>query len=140
MRRLTWKCHAEEFDRLMTTSTYKGKDIFVATAGSEYFQGGRDAEMTFGIGTIDYSALYDGDDLRTIALGPNSGADDTGLRHLPSDAAADLQLTELVGGETYIITSLGTSDGAAGDATIDNIIANSDLDAATDLQSVWSLP
>ena len=35
----------------MTTSTYKGKDIFVDTAGSEYVSmGGRDAEMTFGIG------------------------------------------------------------------------------------------
>ena len=44
---------ADEFNRLMTTSKYKGKDIFVTTAGSEYVSmGGRDAEMTFGIGTI----------------------------------------------------------------------------------------
>ena len=41
---------ADEFHRLMTTSTYKGKDVFVATAGSEYVSlGGRDAEMTFGL-------------------------------------------------------------------------------------------
>ena len=40
----------------MTTSTYKGKDIFVDTAGREYVSmGGRDAEMTFGIGEVDYS-------------------------------------------------------------------------------------
>ena len=49
----------DEFNRLMTTSKYKGKGIFVTNAGSEYVSmGGRDAEMTFGIGTIDYSALY----------------------------------------------------------------------------------
>ena len=40
----------------MSTSKYKGKGIFVTTAGSEYVSmGARDAEMTFGIGTIDYS-------------------------------------------------------------------------------------
>jgi flagellin len=51
---------ADEFHRLMTTSTYKGKDVFVATAGSEYVSlGGRDAEMTFGIGDITYTELYD---------------------------------------------------------------------------------
>ncbi len=50
----------DEFNRLMTTSTYKGKNVFVSTAGSEYVSlGGRDAEMTFGIGTIDYTELYD---------------------------------------------------------------------------------
>ena len=51
---------ADEFHRLMTTSTYKGKDVFVTTAGSEYVSlGGRDAEMTFGIGDITYTELYD---------------------------------------------------------------------------------
>ena len=58
MRRLTsrQKPLQKELDRLMTTSTYKGKDIFVTTAGSEYVSmGGRDSEMTFGIGEVDYS-------------------------------------------------------------------------------------
>ena len=51
---------ADEFHRLMTTSTYKGKDVFVTNAGSEYVSlGGRDAEMTFGIGDITYTELYD---------------------------------------------------------------------------------
>ena len=51
----------DEFNRLMTTSTYKGKNVFVTTAGEEYVSiGGRDAEMTFGIATIDYSAMYTG--------------------------------------------------------------------------------
>ena len=84
---------ADEFNRLMTTSTYKGKDVFVTTAGSEYVSlGGRDAEMTFGIGDIDYSALYTTD--RTVGdyetptagtTGPNEG-DEVGLTTLPSEA------------------------------------------------------
>ena len=51
---------ADEFNRLMTTSTYKGRDIYNDTAGGLYVSmGGRDQEMTFGIGKIDYTALYD---------------------------------------------------------------------------------
>ena len=43
----------DEFHRLMSTSTYKGKNVFVSTAGSEYVSlGGRDAEMTFGVKKI----------------------------------------------------------------------------------------
>ena len=50
---------ADEFHRLMSTSTYKGKDIFVETANSEYVSmGGRDSEMNFGIGRVKYSNLY----------------------------------------------------------------------------------
>ena len=49
----------DEFHRLMSTSKYKGKDLFVTTAGSEYVSmGGRDAEMTFGIAKVKYSNLY----------------------------------------------------------------------------------
>ena len=61
---------ADEFHRLMSTSTYKGKDIFVTTAGSEYVSmGGRDAEMTFGLGRVQYQEMYihndDGDNTYT---------------------------------------------------------------------------
>ena len=43
----------DEFHRLMSTSTYKGKNVFVTTAGSEYVSlGGRDAEMTLGSGRL----------------------------------------------------------------------------------------
>jgi len=49
----------DEFHRLLSTAKYKGKDLFVTTAGSEYVSlGGRDAEMSFGIGKIAYSNLY----------------------------------------------------------------------------------
>ena len=50
---------ADEFHRLMSTSTYKGKNIFVTTAGGEYVSmGGRDAEMTFGLGEVEYQEMY----------------------------------------------------------------------------------
>ena len=52
---------ADEFHRLLSTSKYKGKDLFVTNAGSEYVSlGGRDAEMTFGIADISYSELHAG--------------------------------------------------------------------------------
>ena len=55
---------ADEFHRLMSTSTYKGKNIFVDTAGGEYVSmGGRDSEMTFGIEKVKYQEMYiHGDD------------------------------------------------------------------------------
>jgi flagellin len=50
---------ADEFHRLMDTSTYKGKDVFVSSANSDYVSmGGRNSEMTFGIGEVQYSNLY----------------------------------------------------------------------------------
>ena len=50
---------ADEFHRLMSTSTYKGKDVFVDTASSDYVSmGGRNQEMTFGLGRVKYSNLY----------------------------------------------------------------------------------
>lgn len=49
----------DEFHRLLSNAKYKGKSLFVDTAGSEYVSlGGRDAEMTFGIQKIAYSNLY----------------------------------------------------------------------------------
>ena len=68
----------DEFDRLMSGSTYKGKNVFVSSAGSEYVSlGGRDAEMTFGIATIDYTELHDGTNDST-----------TDLAHLASEGAS----------------------------------------------------
>ena len=65
---------ADEFHRLMSTSTYKGKNVFVSNADSEYVSmGGRNAEMTFGIGTITYTELYNSN-ARTIVSGPNAAA------------------------------------------------------------------
>ena len=116
---------ADEFNRLMTTSTYKGRDIYTDTASSLYVSmGGRDQEMTFGIGKIDYTALYGGDVYgsteRTVSGGPNATAK-FHLAHLPSDAvavktygaAAKTGITTTQGleaGKSYIITAVGGTD------------------------------
>ena len=66
---------ADEFHRLLTTSTYKGKDIFVDSAGSELVSiGGRSAQMTFGVQRIDHDALYD---YKNTVLTGASGSNDT---------------------------------------------------------------
>ena len=103
---------ADEFNRLMQNSTYKGKDVFVSSAGSEYVSlGGRDAEMTFGIGDVDYSTLYTTD--RTIptdadVVNPNENLA-VGLVKLPSEAvrsSADADNGATLTGQTNALTSL----------------------------------
>jgi flagellin len=127
----------DEFHRLMTTSTYKGKDVFVATAGSEYVSlGGRDAEMTFGIGDITYTELYD-------VTATSTSADTTTTRAgRVYKATASVDLSAAGGsatassGDTFIATKKATgldgtkieevgnhlmhspSDGAAADTNI----------------------
>jgi len=131
---------ADEFNRLMTSATYKGKDIFVDTAGSEYVSmGGRDAQMTFGIGKIDYSSIYTPQASvtpRDAGL-PNEGAL-FNLAYAPSDAVVGpvTQLTgdndgttyEMLSGTTYeiVVAPSANADAAA-------IVANSDL---TDVSQV----
>jgi len=110
----------DEFDRLMANSTYKGKNVFVTNAGSEYVSlGGRDAEMTFGIGTISYSELHDG-----------ANDSDTDLAHKPSAVfTAAAALTTLEKNTTYEITDLnGKAAGATDPAAI---IAGSTLTTGT---------
>ena len=130
---------ADEFNRLMTTSTYKGRNIFVDTASSLYVSmGGRDQEMTFGVGTIDYTALYSAT-AATIAEankyaspvvdGPNKGGS-FNLAHLPSDAVVEKSYgrasnteidtapgpAKLLAGRTYVMTSIN-ADGDTSNAT-----------------------
>ena len=106
---------ADEFNRLMTSATYKGKDIFVETAGSEYVSmGGRDAEMTFGIGKIDYSDIYGA--ARTVQSGLPNGGSLVNLTALPSDAVTGPTFdvggasssATLTAGKTYEIVELNT--------------------------------
>ena len=122
---------ADEFNRLMTTSKYKGKGIFVTTAGSEYVSmGGRDAEMTFGIGTISYTELYGS--ARTISYtgGPSNGAS-VNLTHLPSDAvdSAPVTVASIQNGVTYEITDVTNLD----NTSKGEIVAISDLAAVGDV-------
>ena len=124
---------ADEFNRLMTTSTYKGRDVYNDTAGALYVSmGGRDQEMTFGIGKITYTDLYDTE--RTIAAatatvdGPNKDGK-FNLTHLPSDAvvvkeygkatSTDLNNNPKIAldaNKTYIVTTAaaGAQDNYAG--------------------------
>ena len=122
---------AQEFNRLMSSNTYKGKNVFVDTANSEFVSmGGREAEMTFGIGEFDYSELYG--DARTVETGlPNAGAN-VNLTFLPSDAVFGKELDHaatitaggtLERGKTYAVT-------VDGDTDLTNVIAaQSDLAA-----------
>ena len=122
---------AQEFNRLMTSATYKGKNIFVDTAGSEYVSmGGRNAEMTFGIGKMDYSAVFGA--TRTIDAGlPNAGQL-MNLTSMPSDAVVGptFTTTSLKAGKIYEITVLPA------DATdLTNFQNKLIADGATTLQS-----
>jgi flagellin len=119
---------ADEFNRLMSTSTYKGKNVFVTTAASEYVSmGGRNAEMTFGIGTIDYSALYAGDRAIDNVGGPSDDVTKVNLVKLPSDGVVPKPVTiaSLNAGIQYQITGLGTLDATAKTAiaAASNIVA-----------------
>ena len=104
---------ADEFNRLMQNSTYKGKNVFVSSAGSEFVSlGGRDAEMTFGIGDVSYTELYTTS--RTIptdadVVNPNEGLTGVGLVVLPSEAvrdSADANNGATLTSETNNLTSL----------------------------------
>ena len=98
---------ADEFHRLMSTSTYKGKDVFVAAAGGEYVSmGGRDAEMTFGIADVAYQEMY----VHTshAAFYAEAGT--------PANEAA-FQTDVIIKGSTYEITVAGDDDDDADFAT-----------------------
>jgi len=94
----------DEFHRLLSTAKYKGKPLFVETAGSEYVSlGGRDAEMTFGIGKIAYSNLYlhdytvfatesDNLDLETLPSAMHPGS----LKHSTDDAITEHRVAEAI--------------------------------------------
>ena len=115
---------ADEFNRLMTTSAYKGKDVFVDNASSEYVSvGGRNAEMTFGIGRITYTELYDTERTISNTGGPND-AGKFNLVHLASDgvnakaqkyglAVNTVTTGNLTADKSYVVRNVVTTGGAA---------------------------
>ena len=122
---------AQEFNRLMSNNTYKGKNVFVDTANSEFVSmGGREAEMTFGIGEFDYSELFG--TARTVDTGLPNANTQVNLTFLPSDAVfgpvldftADITTggDTLQRGKTYVVTNTQT-----GSDFDDVIAAQSDL-------------
>jgi flagellin len=88
--------------------------------------GGRDQEMTFGIGKIDYSAMYGGTSVAqaaavrsavadtagtTTTAGPNQGAM-FNLAHLPSDGVVAKEY-----GKAIVTVTAGTTDALKGNTT-----------------------
>jgi|UPI0003626B30 flagellin len=111
----------DEFNRLMSNSTYKGKNVFVTTAGSEYVSlGGRDAEMTFGIGTISYTELHDGNNNST-----------TDLAHTPSSAVAAATSFGTTGTDFGTNTTWEITETIDGTGDAQHIVDNSDLTATS---------
>ena len=96
--------------------------------------GGRNAEMTFGIGDVSYTTLHT--TARTISGGPND-TESFNLAHLPSDAVAGHKVASnatnypVVAGEVYEVTALANYvDGHADDAKIQTMFGISDGAAA----------
>ena len=107
---------ADELDRLLTTAKYKGKALFVSSAGSEYVSlGGRDAEMTFGIGTLTAAGsavrlLYNESAVNSNVNGgansPNAGGTFY-LQKLPSEAVVNPANGNAAGASTSgVLTTL----------------------------------
>ena len=120
---------ADEFNRLMQTSTYKGKNVFVDNAASEYVSlGGRNAEMTFGIGKVSYSELYT---TQRQITGYTDGPNNNGyfnLTYLPSDAVASkpIDIKTIEAGVTYEITDVDGGTNALDSTSITAINTASD--------------
>ena len=70
---------ADEFDRLMKTSTYKGLDVFATSTGAyNVAMGGRSANLTFGIAAVTYAALYNTATTNALIKAPSAGATTVG--------------------------------------------------------------
>ena len=142
---------ADEFNRLMTTSTYKGKDVFVTNAGDqEIAMGGRGQEMTFGIADVDFSTLWTTERTISDTGNPNDGGK-FNLATLPSDAivaksyganvsdnSADGATLTLTASKKYVIRNVSsTDDKSLVDSTKDlnaNALLGKVLDASVTLQ------
>ena len=121
---------ADEFHRLMSTSTYKGKSIFVDTAGGEYVSmGGRDSEMTFGIQEVEYSEVYvhDYEKYAVEVVGTAAGATGTAKEIA---ALTDLATTAIMKGTDYVVTA--AFDDADATAVTDEADATNLDDPAAD--------
>mgnify|MGYP001265065429 CR=1 FL=1 len=124
---------AQEFNRLMSNNTYKGKNVFVDTANSEFVSmGGREAEMTFGIGEFDYSELFG--TARTVAAGLPNANSQVNLTFLPSDAVFGpvINFATVLGSDDTLQRGKTYAVNTDADDTIDNIIAAQSDHAAFD--------
>ena len=121
----------DEFHRLMSTSTYKGKDVFSDSAnGFLVSMGGRNQEMTFGLGRVKYSDLY----LHSYAAYAAERSDLADVAAAKADLAIKASDGGVVGGQAvvvkganYVVTTALT---AADVGFTDKVIG--DVDAADD--------
>jgi flagellin len=128
---------ADEFHRLMSTSTYKGKDIFVSSANSEYVSmGGRNSEMNFGLGRVDYSDLYLStysqyaiDKGLVVANDATSDASIWAAKQALDDLTLDANTSEsvIIKNVAYEAISVMTNDNAADEADVDNFTKYADV-------------
>ena len=114
---------AQEFNRLMSNNTYKGKNIFVDASNSEFVSmGAQNSAQTFGIAKVDYSDLFG--EARTIEEGlPNAGQV-VNLTALPSEsvinAFVDFETTIATDSLDIAVTSnLGLTDALTLEDTAD---------------------
>ena len=139
---------ADEFHRLMSTSTYKGKDVFVDTASSDYVSmGGRAQEMTFGLGRVKYSNLYlhdyekyadenglaaagDANDKIFAAKGDLAKKASNGYMSDPAQGTAGKAI--IIEGAAYEVTTALTNGNAADEADVDKFTTYTDVDDTTD--------
>jgi len=91
---------ADEFNRMMQNSTYKGKTVFVASvAGENVAMGGRSANMTYGIEQVTYGALYTSS---ALVKTPSNGATDVGaLTSLVESIQTKLNTARVQAGSQY---------------------------------------
>lgn len=97
----------QELDRLLTNASYKGKDIFVATANSELVSlGGRGAQMNYGIESItadsSYTALITTGSPTALVVDPSDGQSTSDvMTSLIEDLQATLNTARVQAGSQY---------------------------------------
>jgi flagellin len=97
---------ADEFHRLMSTSTYKGKNIFVETANSEYVSmGGRNSEMNFGLGKVEYQEMYIHGAADYSDWEAETGLTHTDARPTSGSATGGLVTDVAMAGSSYVVTT-----------------------------------
>ena len=91
---------ADEFNRMMTKSTYKGLNVIASTVGEYNVSvGGRSAAMTFGLAAVTYGALYSGS---ALYQKPSSGIAVVGALTVAVESAqANINAARVQAGSQY---------------------------------------
>ena len=110
---------ADEFNRLLDTAKYKGKDLFMTNANDQYVSlGGRNANMTFGVQKIDYSAMI------AVTTAVSDTALSTTYQVVVDDLTAEdklkiVQASNLTSVDQVVKYAIFTTNGDDTDGTVD---------------------